>query len=178
MLFLLSELLVSLLSELHVSLLWFITFSLLFSRILLCVIVDGACFDCLHTLGVGEVISIVVTLGTLLNLSSTLGVGSMGCLSVVAFSSDSRLKVRAGTLGLVVWMLVSFGGAVASSKVTRFCHTFCVSGSTCLGIWLSISSSFSSASICMSPLTFFCPFNAFVRSFKALTIVSAGVTVG
>ena len=103
--------------------------------------------------------------------------GSIG-LSMVAFSSDGRLKVRAGTFGVVVWFLVSFGGAVTSSKVTRFCRTCCVSGSTCLVILFNISSSLSNASICMSPLTFFRPFNAIVRSFKALTIVSAGVTVG
>ena len=120
-------------------------------------IVDGVCFDFLNTLGVGGVISIVVTMGTVLNVSSTLGVGTMGSigLSMVAFSSDGRLKVRASAFGLVVWTLVSFGGAVASSKVTRFRRICCVSGSTCLGILFSISSSFSSASICMSPLTFF-----------------------
>ena len=142
--------------------------------------VDGDCFDFPNTLGVCGVILIGVIMGTVLNVSSTLGVGTMGLIGLlmVAFSSDCRLKVHAGTLGLAVWTLVSFGGAVVSSKVTRFRRTCCVSGSTCLGILFSISSIFSSASICMSPLTFFTPFNAFVRSFKALTIVSAGITVG
>ena len=143
-------------------------------------IVNGVCFDFLNTLGVDGVIRIVVAVGTVLNMSSTLGVGTMGSigLSMVAFSIDGRLKVCAGALGLVVVTLISFGSVVASSNVTRFRHSWCFSGSNCLGILFSISSNFSSASICISHFTLFLPFNAFVRSFTALTIVSAGVTVG
>ena len=110
----------------------------------------------------------------------TLGVEAAGWigLSMVAFSIDGRLVLRAGVVCRVVGTLFSLGGAVPLSNVTFLCRSCCHSGSSCLGKLFNSSSIFSSASICASPLTFLLPFNACVRSSNALTIVSAGVTVG
>ena len=48
------------------SLALLVAFTLIFSRILLCTIVGGVGFDFLNTLGVGEVVLVVVAVGTVL----------------------------------------------------------------------------------------------------------------
>ena len=105
------------------SLALLVAFTLIFSRILLCTIVGGVGFDFLNTLGVGVVVLVVVAVGTVLVSSCTLGFGAVGwiVLSMVAFSIDGRLVVRAGVVGRVVGTLLSFGGAVSSSKMTCLC---------------------------------------------------------
>ena len=47
-----------------------------------------------------------------------------------------------------------------------------------IGLLVSTSSSYCNASICSKPSTLFLPFNAHARSLIALTIWSAGVTLG
>ena len=70
------------------------------------------------------VILVVLAVGTVLVSSCTLGFGAVGWIgvSMIAFSIDGRLMVRAGVVDLVIGTLFSFGGAVPLSNVTCLCR--------------------------------------------------------
>lgn len=126
----------------------------------------------LRTLGVGVLLS-PLSLRTL-GIGALVGIG----LSMVAVVSEGRGFGRGVAIRRAVGVTLSFGGAVVASNVTWVRRSCRSAGASCLGMLFSISSIFSSASISAAPLTFLLPFSACVRSSKAFTIVSAGVTVG
>ena len=137
-----------------------------------CAIVNGIFPTLLRTLGVGVLVSVTSL--------CTIGVGVLVWigLSMVAVVIEGRGFGRGVSACRAVGVTLSFGGAVVASNVTRVRRSCCSTGASCLGMLFSSSSIFSSASISVAPLTFLLPFNACVRSSSALTIVSAGVTVG
>jgi hypothetical protein len=120
------------------------------------------------------------------DLIGTLGIGLSTMALVMVGRGDLTLGVgiSLGTLGVGCWLLVnlvgegiSLGGLTILSKVTHF---DVMVGTCCSvsGILFNISSIFCNASYSTIPLLFLFCFRAFVKSFRAFTIVPSGVKVG
>jgi hypothetical protein len=105
----------------------------------------------------------------------TLGVGTfMIGLLIVAAEIGVVVGVHWEVVVFFGFGAVSLGGQVAWSKVIHLFSCSVLSGGVeyVVGELFKMSSSFLSASICLSPFMLFFPFNACIRSFNASTITS------
>ena len=105
------------------------------------------------------------------------------CIDFLIFASLTLICLLfnwiLGLSGLVISSLGDGAGGLTDGSNVTLCSCFARDkSSSWIGLLVSSYSSFCNASICSKPSTLFLPFNAHVRSLIALTIWSAGVTLG